>query len=327
MRHIKEILFTFFLIIILLIIWKAIGVFFLAFASILLAILLHAIGSWTQKIIKLPYLFSLFIAMVAIAGLILLIFWLYTPLIAKQFQLLLDQLPAATQEIQKTLSPHLESLKKEFSNEPLFHQVLAFFSSTLGSVISFLIFLIVGFYLAIMPGRYLVGVLYPLNEKHKGRVWDVFSQIAHALRYWLVGKVVAMFVIGSLTYIGLWFLDISLAFILGLLAGLLAFIPYVGAIVAAIPAILIAYTISPLTAIYVLIVFLVVHFLEGYLITPFIEQRTVAIPPALTIMGQILLYVLVGGIGLVLASPLIVVIMAVIISYKKDKKDALKIWF
>lgn len=322
MRHVKEILFTLFLIVILLIIWRAIGVFFLAFASILLAILLHAIGSWTQKIIKLPYLVSLLIALFCIAGFLLLIFWLYTPLITQQFQLLLDQLPAATQEIQKTLSPHLESLKKELSNETLFHQVVSIFSSTVGSVISFLIFLIVGFYLAIMPGRYLIGVLYPLPEKNKARVRDVLTLMAHALRYWLVGKVVAMFVIGSLTYIGLWFLDISLAFILGLLAGLLAFIPYVGAVVAAIPAILIAYTVSPLTALYVLVLFLVVHFLEGYLITPFIEQRTVAIPPALTIMGQILLYVLVGGIGLVLASPLIVVIMAVIVNFKSHKKTA-----
>ncbi len=327
--HYREIFFAFALVAGALIVWAAIDVFLLSFAAILLAILFTTIGRWAQKLIRLPYLPSLMIALTSITGVFVLIFWLYSPLIAGQFQRLLKELPNAALNLRETLAPYLneklisgESLRKElsFNSQKILSQAYTLFSSTVGSIVSFVIFLIVGFYLAILPQRYLKGALFIIPDKSYERVGEVLTKMGQAIRFWLLGKVLSMIAIGILTFVGLWFLNIPLAFILGLLAGLLTFIPYVGPILAAIPALLIAFADRPLSAFYVLILYIGVHVAEGYLITPVIEQKTVSIPPALTIMGQILLFVLIGGLGLALASPLIVVMMSLIVSLKDSTK-------
>ena len=325
MRYYREVLFAFALVVISLVVWYAIDVFFLAFATVLLAILLHAIGKGAKKVIRLPYPLSLIIGLLFVAGIFVLIFWLYSPLIVEQVELLAKELPDAAVSLRDTVAPYMsdqlfsgETLQKEFSltNQKIFSQVVTIFSTTVGTIVSFVIFLIVGFYLAMMPEKYLKGVLFALPENNKEKIWAMIERIGHSLRFWLLGKVLSMVAIGVLTFFGLWFLDVSLALVLGLLAGLLTFIPYVGPILAAIPAILIAFAGSPLLALYVIILYIGVHIAEGYLITPFIEQKTVSIPPALTIMSQILLFVLVGGLGLALASPLVVVIMSLFVSFK-----------
>lgn len=324
----RYILFSFILAAIALIVWYAIDVFFLAFATILLAILLNAIGRGTRKVTRLPYALSLIIGLIFIAGIFALIFWLYSPTIAQQFQLLIKLLPEAASTVSKTIVPYLhqeffapESLKNEltFFNQTFLKQFLTFFSSTISFFVSFAIFLIVGFYLALMPNRYMKGALFLIPQKNKERVWSIIQHISRSLRFWILGKVSAMICVGILVFIGLWLLDISLAFILGLLAGLLTFIPYVGPIVASIPGILIAFAQEPISALYVLLLYIGIYGAEGYFITPFIEQKTVAMPPALTIMMQILLFVLIGGLGIALATPLLVVLIAFIVSVKASR--------
>lgn len=309
------------LIIFVLIVFHAINVFLLAFAALLLAILLSSLGSAAKSVTHLPYTLALSLAIVCIIGLLTLTFWLYSPLIAEQTKLLMDLLPQAFSSVRNAMTPYLGSdflssskIQHELSlsNEKLINNLLAVFSFTVGSIVTFLIFLIVGFYLALSPRRYVEWVLYLVSTKHQKHIWEMMEKIGQSLRWWLLGKLLSMAVIGALAFIGLWSLNVSLAFILGLLAALLAFIPYVGAILAAIPAILIAFTQSPWDAFYVLLLYIVIHIIEGYLITPYIEQRTVSIPPALTIMVQVLLLTLIGAVGLALATPLTVVAIALI---------------
>lgn len=325
----RYILFAFSLVLFTLILWAGIDVFLLIFATILLAILLHSIGTGTQKLIRLPYVLSLAIGLSVITGILVLIFTLYSPLIAKQFELLVAELPEGAAGLKTTLAPHLNfdflpsgSVEKGLTlfNETFFKQVLTIFSGTISSIVSFIIFLIIGFYLAVSPEYYVRGAQFMIPKKSQKRVWDVVTNIHHSLKFWLLGKVLSMIAIGILTFIGLWSLNISLAAILGILAGLLAFIPYVGSIIASIPAILIAFTNSPISAVYVIILYLGIHILDGYLITPYIEQKTVSVPPALTIASQILLYTLIGGLGLALVTPLIVVFMSLIVSLKSTKR-------
>ncbi len=144
-----------------------------------------------------------------------------------------------------------------------------------------------------------------------------------SLRWWILGKLLSMTVVGTMTFVGLLLLNVNLAFILGIISALFTFIPYVGAILSAIPAILIAYTQHPILALYVAILYLVVHLIEGYMITPNIEQRTVSIPPALTILAQVLLLTLTGVIGFALATPLVVFTIAVIQHATKAEKSLL----
>lgn len=328
MKYGKDIFFAFVLVVSALIFWNAVDVFFLAFAAILLALLLHSIGYWINRLIHLPYVLSLLIGLILIAGILTLIFWLYSPLIAQQFQMLAKQLPQAASNLRDTFAPFIsdeflspKAIQKEITSESkaIVSNVMTLFSTTVGSIVSFVVFIIVGFYLAMGPDQYVKGFLFTIPEKRKERIWTVVSHIGDSLRYWLLGKVLSMIAIGILTFVGLLLLKVPLAFVLGLLAGLLTFIPYVGPILASIPAILIAFADYPLKAVWVILLYIGIHLAEGYLITPIIEQRAVSVPPALTIMGQILTLTLFGALGLALATPLVVVFMSLAVSLKKTK--------
>ncbi len=316
----RAIVFAFALVVIGLIVWWANSVFLLAFAGILLAILLNAIGKAAQKLFHLPYAIALIVALILIFGILTLIFWLYSPLIGSQFQLLVKQLPQAVDSVMEKLTPFFgkdflsPSIIQEFfpSNEKIFTQVLSIFSTTLGSLIGFVIFIIIGLYLAFDPSRYVNWITMMTPKGKQKRTLEIMNKMGQSLRWWLLGKMLSMSVVGILTFVGLALLHVSLAFILGLLAALLTFIPYVGAILAAIPAVLIAFAQSPLTALYVILLYIGIHIIDGYYITPSIEQRTVSIPPALSILAQVLMTVLIGGIGLALATPLMVVMIALV---------------
>jgi predicted PurR-regulated permease PerM len=152
--------------------------------------------------------------------------------------------------------------------------------------------------------------LFPIEKRP--RVREILYQIVDMLGWWLIGKAGSMLVIGILTWIGLWIIGVPLSLTLGLIAGLLSFIPNFGPILSAVPAILLGFIDSPVKALYVLILYIVVQLIESNLITPMIERRTVELPPALTIISQLALGVLIGGLGLVLATPLLAVVMVLV---------------
>ena len=126
-----------------------------------------------------------------------------------------------------------------------------------------------------------------------------------------MGRVFLMGVIAAVSWVGLLALGIPLALPLALLAGLLTFIPNFGPIISALPALLLAFVASPITAVYVLGLYVGVQLIESNVVTPLIERETVELPPALTIVFQLALAVMVGGLGLVLATPLLAVIQSV----------------
>src|SRR5690606_44568 len=117
-------------------------------------------------------------------------------------------------------------------------------------------------------------------------------------------QLISMTVVGVLTGAGLWLLGLPLAFILGALAALLAFIPNIGPVLAAVPAVLLALADGPTTVLWVIGIYVGVQAVESYLITPVVQQESVSLPPALTISFQLLMGVLYGILGLALATPL-----------------------
>ena len=320
-KYARAILFAFALIVVALIVWYANGIFLLAFAAIILAILLNSIGRGAKKITRLSYPMALIVALVFIFGLLTLIFWLYSPLIYEQFKLLMKQLPQSINILETKISDlvgkdFISQAKQHqgffFSNQTIVTQLVSIFSTTLGSIVGFILFIILGFYIAFDPVKYVNWTIQLLPKNRQQRTLDKLHQIWNALNWWLLGKMLSMAVVGILAFIGLTILDVSLAFILALLAALLTFIPYVGAILSAIPAILIGFAEDPWKGVYVFILYLIIHVIEGCWITPYIELKTVSIPPASTVLAQLLMVTLIGGIGLALATPLLVVAIALI---------------
>jgi predicted PurR-regulated permease PerM len=178
--------------------------------------------------------------------------------------------------------------------------------SALNVVGGALLFAFLGFYFALQPQLYREGFLALFRPSARGRARTILEQSARRLWWWVLGRLIGMAVIGVATSIGLWLIGIPLAITLGVLAGLMNFVPNIGPIIAGIPAVLFGLQQGTNIAIYVLVFYFLLQFLESYFLTPFIDQHQVAIPPGLMLSTQLLLGVLAGFLGLLLATPLTV---------------------
>ncbi len=145
----------------------------------------------------------------------------------------------------------------------------------------------------------------PLEKRARAR--EVFIAIGRALRWWIVGRAFSMIAVGVLTMMGLFIIGLPLAPALSIIAGLLTFVPYIGPLFSAIPAILVALVEGPLVIVYVIIVYIIVQQLENHLITPLVQKRAVSIPPVVLLTAQLLIGILFGLFGVLLATPLAIV--------------------
>ncbi|MBD3401415.1 AI-2E family transporter [candidate division GN15 bacterium] len=292
------------------------------FAGVLLAVLLDGLTGWLQTVTRLPRILTLWIVILLLLGLGGLIGWLLGPRIAEQFVRLSERLPDAYESIRESLRanpwgrqllqnvPTLDELVTPGSE--VMGRVAGVFSTTVGALLSALLVLFVGLYLAIDPRLYIDNAIRLVPENRRKRAREISAAIGHALRWWLAGRFASMAVVGLLTGIGLWIAGVPLAFTLGLIAAVLSFVPFVGPIISAIPAVLVALAESPILAVYVVIVYAAVQAMESYLITPLIQKRAVSLPPALLIVVQVVMGVLFGALGVFLATPFAVAVIVVI---------------
>ena len=191
-------------------------------------------------------------------------------------------------------------------------RVTAIFSSSLGALVNVLIVLFMGVYIAVNPQWYCRGLIRLIPRAGRAQARGILDAIGHSLRWWLFGRAIGMIVVGVLTTLGLLWLDVPLALGLGVIAAALDFVPIIGPIAAAVPAVLVALGTSSALAVYVLLLYLAVQLVEGYVLTPLIEQRSVQLPPALTIGAQVLLGVLTGAVGVLVATPLTAAIVVLV---------------
>lgn len=162
-------------------------------------------------------------------------------------------------------------------------------------------------FIAINPGLYRRGLVALVPKRRREVADEALGDSGRALKNWMLGQLVSMAAIGILTAAGLMLIGLPSALALGLLAGLLEIIPYAGPIIAAIPALLVALTQGPETALLTLAVFLIVQQIEGSLIMPLVQKKAVLLPPALTVFGVVAFGLLFGVVGLIFAAPLLVV--------------------
>lgn len=313
-----------FVVLLLLLLYYTFDVLLLVFAAALLAIFLRGLAELLRNYIKLRdgwlVLLVSIILLAIVAGAIALL----APSVAEQVRHLRDELPVSAQKAANYVSqfgwgrtlidqlPSYEDVRQNVNASSLLSGVGGFFTSTVGAIGNIFIVLLVAVYFASEPRFYSDGFtkLFPVQKR--ARVAEILHTIYETLRWWLIGKVGSMIFIGVLTWIGLSIIGVPLALTLGLLAGLLSFIPNFGPILSAVPAILLAFIDSPITAVYVLGLYVGVQLLESNVVTPIIERETVELPPALTIVFQLALGVLVGGLGLVLATPLLAVVVVLV---------------
>jgi predicted PurR-regulated permease PerM len=296
----------------------------LIFAAVLIAIFLRGLADLLHKWMPIGEGWLVLIVAVLLTLIVAGAVALLAPSVAEQVRVLRVEIPRSAQTAGEYLSqftwgqtlvaqlPSVETVMAKIDAASIMSQVGGFFSSTLGVVGNLLITLLLAIYLALEPQFYSAGFTKLFPIKKRKRVGEVLEAVYQTLRWWLIGKAGSMLFIGVLTWIGLSILGVPLALTLGLIAGLLSFVPNFGPILSAIPAILIAFIDSPISALYVIGLYTGVQVVESNIVTPIIERETVELPPALTIVSQLSLGSMLGALGLILATPLLAMVVVIV---------------
>jgi predicted PurR-regulated permease PerM len=295
--------------------------FLLAFAGVLLGVFLHGLSDWLRQHSGLGYHWSLAAVVVSLLVLLGLAGWLLGAQISAQVSQLVQALPESLNQLRSQLerypwgkwilsqAPDSGSL---LGQGDALSRVTGFASSVLSVIGGIAVIVFVGLYAAVEPGFYRRGVEHLVPPARRGRAREVHAALGHALRWWLVARLASMSVVGILVSIGLTLLGIPMALALGLLAFFLVIIPNIGPVLAAVPAILVAWSQGSTQALSVLGLYVGIEIVESYVLLPVIERRTVRLPPALSILN-IVLFGMVGGVlGAVVASPLLVAGMVLV---------------
>lgn len=294
----------------------------LVFACILFAILLYKLSAILQRRFGWNRKLALVAVVLTLAAIIGLGGWAMAPQISEQSSELAKEIPASIERLQQEVQRHplLRKIASELPDPKQMTQQMSqmvpnaglFFGGVLGAIGNVVIIVFVGIYFAFSPSIYKKGFVRLVPPARRERATQVLDTLGDNLARWLVGKTISMVIVGVATAAGLTMLGVPLGLILGIIAGLLDFIPYVGPIIAGVPAVLIALSMGPDMALYVILLFLAVQTLEGYILQPLVEARAVEIPPALTIVMQLVFGMLLGFAGVALATPLTAVLMVLV---------------
>ena len=199
------------------------------------------------------------------------------------------------------------------------HSFLKFLTSTFAVSGAFMLVLFIAAYIAVDPHLYHGGILEMVPVRERDRAAVTLARLATTLRRWLVTQLIAMVVIGAVTTVFLFVIHVKAALPLGILAGVSKFIPIVGSIFAAIPAIAMAFVDSPHKALVVAIGYFVIQFLENHLLVPVLMKHGVNLPPAMTLGIQALMAVLFGFLGLLVAVPLLAALLTIVRTMNADE--------
>jgi predicted PurR-regulated permease PerM len=189
----------------------------------------------------------------------------------------------------------------------------------LGAIGTIIVVIVIGIFMAADPRLYIEGFLKLVPLPVRPRAGEAMALIGYVLRWWLLGQLVSMTVLGILTGLGLFAVGIDLWLGLAAMTAILTFVPFLGPIVAGIAVVSLSFAVGVETGVIVLVFFLALQNLEGYILTPMIQQRAVLMPPALLISMQVLFGTLFGAPGLILAAPLTAAgLVAVNLLYVED---------
>jgi predicted PurR-regulated permease PerM len=293
-----------------LLIWYAGNVLVATFAGILVAVILRLLTQLVQRATKLSSKWSFAIVLVLIGGLAALSVILLAPRIITQGAEIAKVIPQSIDRGREELSEHdwgryvNKTLSNASENLNLASKVGAWATGLVSAVSTAVIVVAIGVFAAVDPEFYERWILRYFADESRKKLAALIEDLEHTLRWWLLGQLVPMAVLGIGTFIGLWLLNIPLALTLALFTAFMLFIPYVGSVLSLIPAALVALMEGPGKMISVIILYLAVHSLEGYVLTPLVQRKAVRLPPVITILAQFLMWTIAGLLGVIIATPL-----------------------
>jgi predicted PurR-regulated permease PerM len=333
--------------------WYFAATLFLIFAGMLLGVTLNALTQLLGRVVNWPHWLRLAIVCLVLAALLCGIIFLGGTTIAQQATALSNTIKSQLVNVKAFLDrngidtsyfdlanpasapsasaapgtaspthslPGADALAS--SGGAIVSQTLKLLLGTLSAVGNFFIVIFLGLTFAAQPSVYRNGLLYLAPAKHRARTTVIIDRISDTLERWLIAQIAVMAAVFAVTWLGLTIIGIPGSFILGIQAGLLAFIPTVGAIVAGLIVILASLASGWVAAASALVLFLGVHALESYVLTPILQRQALDIPPATLFAFQILLGIVFGIWGISLALPLMAIVKVLIDHFKAEETAA-----
>jgi len=334
--------------------WYYAAAIFLLFTGMLLGVALNAFTDRLGRVVPLPHALRLVIVCILLAALLAGIAFLGGATIADQAKVLSDTIKEQLVHVKAFLERNgIDTSYFDFTNSAaggpapgttpatsqshglpgglpspsalassggaIVSQTLKLLLGTVNAVGNFFIVLFLGLASAAQPSIYRSGLLFLAPAKYRDQATVIVDRISDTLERWLIAQIITMFAVFLVTWIGLAIIGVQSSFILGIQAGLLAFIPTVGAIIAGLIVVLASLASGWVAAVSAAVLFLGVHAMESYVLTPLIQRQALDIPPATLFAFQILLGIVFGIWGLTLALPLMAVAKVMIDYFKSDR--------
>ena len=300
--------------------WVAAQVLLTLFAGVLVGILLRGLSAWVSARTGAGQGWSLAIVcgVLVLASLGLSVF--VAASISQQLSELYDRLPQALEQMRTRVEANPLGQRllgaaptvEDTGGTQTVAQVASAAAVAVGALGNGVLILFTGLFLAADPTVYRRGLIRLVPIEHRNRADQVLDETGEVLLRWLAGRLLLMGIIGVLTWGGLLAIGVPLALPLALIAALLSFIPNIGPILSAIPAMLIAASEAPVMALYVGALYLGIQTLESYTLEPYIVRRTADLPAALVIGFQLLMGTLLGVMGLAMATPLLAMLTVLV---------------
>ena len=298
--------------------WRLVDLIALVFGAIVAAVALRSLASWLERRARVPRKLSVLTAVLLIIGLLVAIGMVVGQPLADQVELLRTRLPQAWNQFIVWLGSHrigvavIQFWQETRGDGVPWARLASFAGLTLGALGSFGLMLVIAIFLAAEPQTYHVGFLRLMPPTQRARIDEALRSAGNGLRGWLKGQALSMLYVGTTTTIGIAALGAPLALALGLVNGLLAFVPYIGAIGGGLLAVVVAFIEGPRTALYVALLMVAIQQIESHVVQPLVQKWAVSLPPVLGLVAAVVFGVLFGVLGVLLATPLMVVTMVLV---------------
>lgn len=294
-----------------LLLWHAIALVLLIFAGILLAILLVGVSDPIARHLPVSRAVLVVVIMLLIAAALIGGVALTGPELVAQGTQLRDSLVRAAEAVQRWAisfdaveESSLDLAQFLPSAEGALGGVITVIGATFGGIGYIVLIAFLGLYLAVSPPLYADAAIRLIPVDRRERTREVLLEAAETLRHWLLGTSAVMLLLGIITYVGLQLIGVPLALLLAVVSGLSAFVPIIGPMLAGALMVLVALSESWQLALWAGGFYVALQTLESYLLTPLIQERAIDLPPAVVIAAQVLMGLLFGILGVVLATPL-----------------------
>jgi len=322
-------------ILLLLLVKKAANVFVLLFLGVLISLYLRALAGVIERRLKVPDPFAYIASLLVSVGAIVVLLWVLVPPVVEQTQQLFKVLPdyiagwEAGLERAMNKYPGLRDIVGP-GDHRILRAVYDRLADSFGDVVPRALGLVHGaidvfavgvmaIYLSLSPTLYREWLIALFPPIHRDLVRDVLGDLGQTLRSWIVGQLLAMFVLAGLTAIGLYFLNVPFWLPFGIFTGLVAIVPFFGTLVSTIiPALFVLNgtgfgTMDPMWHSFLVVLLgVVIHLIEGNIVGPLVMSRKVDLPPVLTIMSVLVMGTLLGGMGLIVAIPTLAALMVIV---------------